>query len=86
MAAKPGKTVAEETAALSFEEALRQLEEIVAGLEKGQGTLAESIAAYQRGTALRRHCEAQLREAQLKVEEIEKTAEGGVTARPSDLG
>ncbi|MBI4184278.1 MAG: exodeoxyribonuclease VII small subunit [Proteobacteria bacterium] len=55
---------------LSFEEALAELEGIVKKLESGQGKLDDAIAAYERGAALKRHCEAKLREAQAKVEKI----------------
>jgi exodeoxyribonuclease VII small subunit len=48
---------------LSFEEALAELEKIVRGLETGQQKLEEAIAAFERGSQLRRHCEAKLAEA-----------------------
>jgi exodeoxyribonuclease VII small subunit len=59
-----------DVAALSFEEALAELEAIVKTLESGQGRLEESIEAYQRGAALRRHCERKLAEAEQKVQAI----------------
>jgi exodeoxyribonuclease VII small subunit len=55
---------------LSFENALAELETIVQRLERGQLDLEASIAAYERGTALRRHCAAKLEEARLRVEKI----------------
>ncbi len=55
---------------MSFEEALAELETIVRRLEEGAGKLEESIAAYERGIALRRHCEAKLHEAELRVEAV----------------
>ena len=54
----------------SFEDALQELEEIVKSLEGGKGTLAQAIADYERGAALRRHCEAKLAEAEAKVQAI----------------
>jgi exodeoxyribonuclease VII small subunit len=57
-------------AQLSFEEALAELEQIVRALEGGQQRLEDAIAAYERGGALRQHCEAKLREAELRVERI----------------
>jgi exodeoxyribonuclease VII small subunit len=55
---------------LSFEDALAELEGIVRTLEGGQGRLEEAITAYERGAALRRHCEAKLAEAEAKVQKI----------------
>lgn len=55
---------------LSFEAALAELEEIVKGLEQGAGSLDESITAYARGAALKKHCDTKLKEAQLKVDKI----------------
>ena len=55
---------------LSFEEAMRELEATVGKLETGEATLEESIALYERGAALRAHCEARLREAEERVEKI----------------
>lgn len=78
----PSRPVAE----LSFEEALRELEEIVRGLEGGQGQLADAIAAYERGTALRRHCEARLAEAEARVEAIVADAAGTLAVRPFNAG
>jgi len=59
-----------DTASLSFEDALQQLEDIVRALEGGKGTLAQAISDYERGAALRRHCEAQLADAEMKVQAI----------------
>lgn len=55
---------------LSFEQALAELEAIVKALESGQGALEASVAAYQRGAALRAHCERKLAEAEQKVQAI----------------
>jgi exodeoxyribonuclease VII small subunit len=56
--------------ALSFEDALAELESIVTRLEQGKGALADAIADYERGTALRKHCEAKLGEAESRVQAI----------------
>ncbi|QBX33462.1 exodeoxyribonuclease VII small subunit [Paracoccus liaowanqingii] len=61
---------------LSFEEAMRELEATVGKLETGEATLEESIALYERGAALRAHCEARLREAEERVEKITLAANG----------
>jgi exodeoxyribonuclease VII small subunit len=55
---------------MSFEQALGELEKIVAQLERGDVALEDSIRMYERGAALKAHCEAKLKEAQLKVEQI----------------
>lgn len=65
-----------EVAALSFEDALAELERIVRGLEGGQQRLDDAIAAYERGTLLRRHCEAKLAEAEARVQAIVAGADG----------
>jgi exodeoxyribonuclease VII small subunit len=57
-------------ARMSFEEALEELERIVQALEAGKGRLEDAIASYERGARLKQHCEARLRDAQMKVERI----------------
>ena len=71
-----------DVAALSFEEALAELEQIVRGLEAGQQKLEDAIAAYERGAALRRHCEARLAEAEARVAAIVERADGTLATRP----
>lgn len=61
---------------LSFEEAFKQLEETVHRLETGDLTLEESIALFERGQALARHCSAALDQAELRVNQLVST-EGG---------
>lgn len=61
---------------LTFEQALAELEGIVKALESGQGALEASVAAYQRGAALRAHCERKLAEAEQKVQAIVETPAG----------
>jgi exodeoxyribonuclease VII small subunit len=62
--------------ALSFEQALAELEKIVAELESGQAPLERSIEMYERGALLKAHCEARLQAAQLRVEKIVVGANG----------
>ena len=57
-------------AAMSFEDALRALEEVVRKLEGGEVPLDDSISLYERGEALRRHCQARLDAAQTRIEKI----------------
>ena len=63
-----GKT--DDIKGLSFEKALAELEEIVRKLESGSAELEASIALYERGAALKAHCEAKLKSAQAKIEKI----------------
>jgi exodeoxyribonuclease VII small subunit len=65
---------------LSFEEALAELETIVRALEGGQGKLEAAVAQYERGAALRRHCEGLLAAAEQKVQAIVEGA-GAPTLR-----
>jgi exodeoxyribonuclease VII small subunit len=71
-----------DVAALSFEEALKELEAIVKTLEAGQGRLEDAIVAYERGAALRAHCEAKLAQAETRVQAIAARADGALTGRP----
>jgi exodeoxyribonuclease VII small subunit len=57
-------------AALNFEDALSQLEEIVRGLEGGQVKLDKAVEYYERGAMLKQHCEAKLADARMKIEKI----------------
>ena len=63
-------------AALSFEDALKELEAIVSRLESGDAALDESIALYTRGDALRAQCERRLKDAQMRIEKISLGADG----------
>ncbi|WP_341197901.1 exodeoxyribonuclease VII small subunit [Hyphomonas chukchiensis] len=69
---------------MSFEEALSELEGIVKQLEAGEVELEKSIAIYERGAALKAHCESRLKSAELKVEQIVQGA-GGVTTEPASF-
>lgn len=72
--------------ALSFEQALAELEKIVAELESGQAPLERSIEMYERGAALKAHCETRLKAAQLRVEKIVVGAGGeAVRAEPAEF-
>lgn len=72
-------------ARMSFEEALEELEGIVRQLESGRGKLDEAIGSYERGAALKRHCEAKLNEAQAKVEKIALAADGTIKTETQNL-
>jgi exodeoxyribonuclease VII small subunit len=73
-------------AKLSFEDALKELEEIVRGLESGKGKLDDAISAYERGSALKRHCERKLAEAEARIEKIALSANGTVRSDPAGIG
>jgi exodeoxyribonuclease VII small subunit len=70
---------------LSFEQALKELEEIVRRLESGTQDLDQAIRDYERGTALKTHCEKKLGEAKLKVEKIITGKGGELKAEPFDV-
>jgi exodeoxyribonuclease VII small subunit len=65
-------------AAMPFEEALAALEAIVRGLESGSQKLEDAITAYERGAALKKHCEAKLAEAEARVQAIVARADGSL--------
>lgn len=74
-------------AALSFEDALRALEDIVRKLESGEVPLDATLDLYERGEKLRKHCQARLDAAQLRIEKIVAGAEGQAAGTtPFDAG
>ena len=70
---------------LSFEQALAELERIVQQLESGEVELERSIEIYERGAALKAHCDGKLKQAELKVEKIVRGEDGQVTTEPAGL-
>jgi exodeoxyribonuclease VII small subunit len=70
---------ANDISAMSFEDALRALEEVVRKLESGEVPLDDSISLYERGEELRKHCQARLDAAQARIERIVTGPGGGVT-------
>ena len=79
-------TVPADIAKMGFETALAELEKIVRRLEEGEGKLDEAIKAYERGAALKRHCEAKLKEAEARIDKIVLGPGGAPTAEPADQG
>ena len=72
---------------LRFEDAMKELEQVVSRLERGEVPLEESIALYSRGDTLKKHCEAKLKEAEEKVAKITLGADGAPTGTaPLDAG
>ena len=64
---------------MSFERALKELESIVERLEKGAVELEESIAIYERGEALKEHCDRLLKQAEARVEKLTLGSNGTPT-------
>lgn len=64
------ETTHDDVRSMSFEAALAELEKIVGTLEGGKAPLAESIEIYERGEALKRHCETLLKAAEARIEKI----------------
>jgi exodeoxyribonuclease VII small subunit len=74
-------------AALPFEAAMKELEDIVDRLEKGNVPLEESIVIYERGEALKKHCDDLLKRAEARIEKITFGADGKPRGTaPLDLG
>ena len=71
--------------ALSFEQALAELERIVGQLESGQAPLEDSIRLYERGAQLKGHCEKRLEAARLRVEKIVVGAGGQAGVEPAEF-
>ena len=70
-------------AAMNFEDALAELEQIVRRLEGGQVKLDEAIISYERGAQLKRHCDRKLNEAQQRVDRIVIGPEGAIGVEPA---
>ncbi|SFJ79226.1 exodeoxyribonuclease VII small subunit [Jannaschia pohangensis] len=77
--------MADDTKDMSFEQALQELERVVNQLDSGDVPLEDSIKLYERGALLKARCEAKLKEAEEKVEQITLNADGKPTgARPAE--
>ncbi len=71
---------------IKFEEALKNLEIIVEKLEGGEIDLDESLALYEEGISLFRHCSKKLEEAKKKIEILTKTTGDNLEAKPFQIG
>lgn len=71
--------MADDISKLPFEQALAELEEIVKKLERGDVPLEQSISLYERGDALKKHCDKLLKAAEARVEKITTDASGKAT-------
>jgi exodeoxyribonuclease VII small subunit len=74
-----GMTDGAQTADLSFEQALRELEQIVGRLESGEVPLDQAISLYEEGDRLRKLCQARLDSAQARIEQVRADSAGNVT-------
>ncbi len=79
-------TLPDDIASMTFEQALQELEAVVARLEGGRVGLEESIEMYTRGSQLRQHCAAKLADAQARIEKVVVGGDGSLSAQPADLG
>jgi exodeoxyribonuclease VII small subunit len=86
MAEKPNNQALAPVEQMSFEAALKELESIVSRLEQGEVDLEDSIALYERGQALKAHCETRLKAAEGRLEKIVHGAKGPEGVEPADLG
>ena len=71
--------VGAEIAKRPCEQALAELEDIVRQLEGGRVPLEDSIAIYERGEALKKHCESLLKRAEARIERITLGPDGAPT-------
>lgn len=78
-------TDAKPVADLSFEQAMAELEKIVEELESGRVELDRSISLYERGEALKKHCEEKLSAAELRVRQITPGPDGAAGAEDVDI-
>jgi exodeoxyribonuclease VII small subunit len=72
----------EDMADLTFEQAFKQLEQVVQQLESGELPLEQSVALFERGMALAQFCEKKLDEAEQKVQQLVQVGSGGPTMIP----
>lgn len=82
--ARPGE--AARNGSVPFEEALKKLESIVEAMESEELPLETLLAKYEEGTKLVQICQAKLAEAELKIQQLEKTAGGEFKLKPLETG
>ncbi|MDR3180236.1 MAG: exodeoxyribonuclease VII small subunit [Holosporaceae bacterium] len=70
---------------MEFEDAIKELENIVKILEEGRSTLKESVALYERGTVLKKHCDGILESTQLKINQISSDRDGNISGEEMDV-
>ncbi len=77
--------MAKKEEALTFEAALRRLEEIVSKMESGEADLDAMIASFEEGQKLAKFCTAKLNEVEKKIEKIADDGKGGAAVEPFEL-
>ncbi len=83
---KPSKAAeAARLDSLPFEEAMKRLETIVDAMESDELSLEQLLARYEEGMKLARVCQAKIADAELKIQQLEKNAEGALTLKPVAL-
>ena len=75
-------TAPDEVSALSYEQALQQLDTLIAQLEKGDIPLDDAISAYERGTRLARHCAELLDRTEQRVSQLVVSGDGSLKEKP----
>ena len=67
---------------IRFEDAMKELEQLVRRLEEGQVTLEEAVSVYERGVALKNLCDEQLKSARMRIDQITCSPDGELTLTP----
>lgn len=81
-AVKDAPAETEESVNLPFEQALKRLEEIVDSMENDELPLETLLAKYEQGTRLAQNCQARLAEAEVKIQQLERKANGQFALKP----
>ena len=79
---KGAPSASEDMLKMPFEEAIKRLEAIVEAMEAQDLPLESLLARYEEGTALAQLCQAKLNEAELKIQQLEKSGKGELTLKP----
>jgi exodeoxyribonuclease VII small subunit len=80
---KPAKpTDADKLEKLSFEDALQKLEAVVEAMESGELPLESLLHRYEEGMKLARACQARIADAEVRIQQLEKTAQGDLVLKP----
>jgi len=83
---KTGSASASKLEDLSYEDALKKVEELVESMESGELPLESLLSRFEEGTRLAQLCQAKLAEAELRIQKLEQNAEGDLELKPFDTG